>query len=46
MKAKLRMLKKVLQQGAGTLKSEAYLLGYVEDFNLPRTKLGAFFSIL
>ena len=31
---------------AGEKKSEAYPLGYVEDFFEPRTKLEAFFSSL
>jgi hypothetical protein len=33
-------------KAAGELKPEAYLLGYVEDFDEPRTRLGACFSIL
>ena len=31
-------------EAAGELKPEAYPLGYVEDFDEMRTKLGAFFS--
>ncbi len=31
---------------AGESKPEAYPLGYVEDFDKPRTKLADFFSIL
>jgi hypothetical protein len=31
---------------AGTPKPQAYPLGYVKDLVMPRTKLGAFFSIL
>ena len=33
-------------KAAGESKPEAYPLGYVEDFDEPRTKLAAFFSIL
>ena len=33
-------------KAAGELKPEAYPLGYVEDFDEPRTKLAGFFSIL
>jgi hypothetical protein len=33
-------------KAAGESKPEAYPLGYVEDFDEPRTKLGGFFSIL
>jgi hypothetical protein len=33
-------------KAAGELKPEAYPLGYVEDFDEPRTKLADFFSIL
>ena len=33
-------------KAAGESKPEAYLLGYVEDFDEPRTKLAAFFSSL
>ena len=35
-----------VQQGAGESKPEAYPRGYVEDFDEPRTKLAAIFSIL
>ena len=41
-----RMLKKAVSKAAGELKLEAYPLGYVEDFDEPRTKLAGFFSIL
>ena len=41
-----RLLKKAANEAAGEAKPEAYPLGYVEDFVEPRTKLGAFFSIL
>jgi len=34
-----------LSEAAGESKPEAYPLGYVEDFNEPRTKLKAGFSI-
>ena len=40
------MLKKTVQQGRGESKPEAYPLGYVEDFEEPRTPLADFFSIL
>ena len=40
------MLKKAVSKAAGESKPEAYPLGYVEDFDEPRTKLPAFFSIL
>lgn len=40
------MLKKVIHKAAGEAKPQAYLLGYVEDFDEPRTKLGTFFGIL
>ena len=33
-------------KAAGESKPEAYPLGYVEDFDEPRTKRAAFFSIL
>ena len=33
-------------EAAGEPKPEAYLPGYVEDFDEPRTKLAGFFSIL
>jgi hypothetical protein len=39
-----RLLKKPSNEAAGELKPEAYPLGYVEDFDELRTKLGAFFS--
>jgi len=32
-------------KAAGEKKPEAYPLGYVEDFDKPRTKLAGFFSI-
>ena len=41
-----RMLKKAVRKAAGESKPEAYPLGYVEDFDEPRTKLADFFSIL
>ena len=37
--------KGLLTRPQAKLKPEAYPLGYVEDFDKPRTKLGAFFSI-
>ena len=40
------MLKKAVSKAAGELKPEAYPLGYVEDFDEPRTSLGAIFNIL
>ena len=40
------MLKTVIQQGRGESKPEAYLLGYVEDFDELRTKLATIFNIL
>jgi hypothetical protein len=40
------MLKKVSNKAAGETKPQAYPLGYVEDFDEPRTPLGTFFSIL
>ena len=40
------MLKKAVSKAAGESKPEAYPLGYVEDFDEPRTKLANFFSIL
>ena len=36
--------KRPSNEAAGESKPEAYPLGYVEDFDEPRTKLGAFFS--
>jgi hypothetical protein len=36
--------KRSSNEAAGELKPEAYPLGYVEDFDELRTKLGAFFS--
>ena len=41
-----RLLKKAVSKAAGESKPEAYPLGYVEDFDKPRTKLADFFSIL
>ena len=38
--------KRPSNEAAGELKPEAYPLGYVEDFDELRTKLGAFFSSL
>jgi hypothetical protein len=38
--------KRLSSKAAGKSKPEAYPLGYVEDFDEPRTKLAAFFSIL
>ena len=40
------MLKKAVSKAAGESKPEAYPLGYVEDFDEPRTPLAGFFSIL
>ncbi len=40
------MLKKAVSKAAGESKPEAYPLGYVEDFDEPRTKLAGFFGIL
>ena len=40
------MLKKPASKAAGELKPEAYPLGYVEDFDEPRTKLEDFFNVL
>jgi hypothetical protein len=40
------MLNKAVSKAAGESKPEAYPLGYVEDFDEPRTKLAAFFSSL
>ena len=40
------MLKRPSSKAAGESKPEAYPLGYVEDFDEPRTKLADFFSIL
>ena len=39
-----RLLKKPASKAAGESKPEAYPLGYVEDFEEPRTKLAGFFS--
>ena len=39
------MLKQFVQQGRSESKPEAYPLGYVEDFDEPRTKLADCFSI-
>jgi hypothetical protein len=39
-----RLLKKPSSKAAGESKPEAYPLGYVEDFDEPRTKLEGFFS--
>jgi hypothetical protein len=38
--------KRPFSKAAGESKPEAYPLGYVEDFDKPRTKLVGFFSIL
>ena len=38
--------KRPSSEAAGESKPEAYPLGYVEDFDKPRTKLAGFFSIL
>jgi hypothetical protein len=38
--------KRSSNEAAGESQPEAYPLGYVEDCDEPRTKLGAFFSIL
>jgi len=38
--------KRSASKAAGKKKPQAYSLGYVEDFFLPRTLLGTFFSIL
>ena len=40
------MLKKAVSKAAGESKPEAYPLGYVEDFDEPRTPLEAIFNIL
>ena len=40
------MLKKAVSKAADESKPESYPLGYVEDFDEPRTKLAGFFSIL
>src|SRR4051812_43288860 len=40
------MLKQFVSKAAGESKPEAYLQGYVEDFDESRTKLASFFSIL
>lgn len=40
------MLKKVIHKAAGEAKAQTYRIGYVEDFDEPRTKLRTFFSIL
>ena len=37
--------KRPSSKAAGESKAEAYPLGYVEDFDEPRTKLAGFFSI-
>ena len=41
-----RLLKKAANEAAGETKPEAYPLGYVEDFDEPRTPLADFLSIL
>jgi len=38
--------KRPTSKAAGESKPETYPLGYVEDFDEPRTKLAGFFSIL
>jgi len=38
--------KRLSSKAAGELRPEAYPLGYVEDFDEPRTTLEDFFSIL
>jgi hypothetical protein len=38
--------KRLSSEAAGESNPEAYPLGYVEDFDEPRTKLAVFFSIL
>jgi hypothetical protein len=40
------MLKSPSSKAGGESKPEAYPLGYVEDFDEPRTPLAGFFSIL
>ena len=40
----MRLLKKPASKATGESKPEAYPLGYVEDFDEPRTKLAGFFS--
>ena len=40
------MLKTAYSEAAGEAKPEAYPQGYVEDFDEPRTKLEAVFSVL
>ena len=40
------MLKQFVSKAGGESKPEAYPLGYVEDFDEPRTKLEAVFNIL
>jgi len=40
------MLKKAVQQGRRRVETGGVPSGYVEDFDEPRTKLAAFFSIL
>jgi hypothetical protein len=40
------MLKKAVQQGRRRVETGGVPLGYVEDFDEPRTKLEDFFSIL
>jgi len=39
------MFKRASSKAAGERRPEAYPLGYVEDFDKPRTKLAGFFSI-
>ena len=43
---KRRTAKRPFSKAAGKSKPEAYLLGYVEDFEVPRTLLAGFFSVL
>ena len=38
--------KRPFSKAAGESKPEAYPLGYVEDFDEPRTKLADFFNVL
>jgi hypothetical protein len=42
----LQDAQKVLQRGRRRVETGGVPLGYVEDFDDPRTKLGSFFSIL
>ena len=42
----LRMLKKTVRQGRRRVETGGVPLGYVEDFDEPRTLLADFFSIL